>query len=174
MAAISELIRTEGNGTLSFGDYTLGAKAKLDNYEFHGDKYKVKTFKEITKLERNGLFVYESVPGTAVTNFTEDENTVSFTVEGPEDAQITLELAEETEYEIDIDGKSAGTMKTNLGGKLSLSVELEGADAVAIRVEKEIIYGKSKNQCVFFARIADMNHPNGWASVRHAESGTRS
>ena len=61
MAAISELIRTEGNGTLSFGDYTLGAKAKLDNYEFHGDKYKVKTFKEITKLERNGLFVYESV-----------------------------------------------------------------------------------------------------------------
>ena len=72
MAAISELIRTEGNGTLSFGDYTLGAKAKLDNYEFHGDKYKVKTFKEITKLERNGLFVYESVPGTAVTNFTED------------------------------------------------------------------------------------------------------
>ena len=87
MAAISELIRTEGNGTLSFGDYTLGAKAKLDNYEFHGDKYKVKTFKEITKLERNGLFVYESVPGTAVTNFTEDENTVSFTVEGPEDAQ---------------------------------------------------------------------------------------
>ena len=56
MAAISELIRTEGNGTLSFGDYTLGAKAKLDNYEFHGDKYKVKTFKEITKLERNGLF----------------------------------------------------------------------------------------------------------------------
>ena len=93
-------------------------------------------FKEITKLERNGLFVYESVPGTAVTNFTEDENTVSFTVEGPEDAQITLELAEETEYEIDIDGKSAGTMKTNLGGKLSLSVELEGADAVAIRVEK--------------------------------------
>ena len=136
MAAISELIRTEGNGTLSFGDYTLGAKAKLDNYEFHGDKYKVKTFKEITKLERNGLFVYESVPGTAVTNFTEDENTVSFTVEGPEDAQITLELAEETEYEIDIDGKSAGTMNTNLGGKLSLSVELEGADAVAIRVEK--------------------------------------
>ena len=52
MAAISELIRTEGNGTLSFGDYTLGAKAKLDNYEFHGDKYKVKTFKEIMNLYR--------------------------------------------------------------------------------------------------------------------------
>ena len=136
MAAISELIRTEDNGTLSFGDYTLGAKAKLDNYDFNGDKYKVKTFKEITKLERNGLFVYESVPGTAVTDFDQTENTVAFTVEGPEDAQITLELEEETEYEISIDGKSAGTMKTNLGGKLSMSVELEGADKVAIKVEK--------------------------------------
>ena len=136
MAAISELIRTEANGTLSFGDYTLGAKAKLDNYDFNGDKYKVKTFKEITKLERNGLFVYESVPGTAVTDFKQTEYTVAFTVEGPEDAQITLELEEETEYEISIDGKSAGTMKTNLGGKLSVSVELEGADKVAIKVEK--------------------------------------
>ena len=136
MAAISELIRTEANGTLSFGDYTLGAKAKLDNYDFNGDKYKVKTFKEITKLERNGQFVYESVPGTAVTDFKQTENTVAFTVEGPEDAQITLELEEETEYEISIDGKSAGTMKTNLGGKLSVSVELEGADKVAIKVEK--------------------------------------
>ena len=136
MAAISELIRTEANGTLSFGDYTLGAKAKLDNYDFNGDKYKVKTFKDITKLERNGLFVYESVPGTAVTDFDQTENTVAFTVEGPEDAQITLELEEETEYEISIDGKSAGTMKTNLGGKLSMSVELEGADKVAIKVEK--------------------------------------
>ena len=136
MAAISELIRTEGNGTLSFGDYTLGAKAKLDNYEFHGDKYKVKTFKEITKLERNGLFVYESVPGTAVTELSVTDNGVSFSVEGPEDAQITLELEENTEYEIFIDGSNMGKMKTNLGGKLSLSVELDVVSQVAVKVEK--------------------------------------
>ena len=136
MAVIDELIREEETGALSFGNFALATKTKKDGFQYQGDSYKIKTFREITKLERNGMFVYESVLGTAVTNFTEDENTVSFTVEGPEDAQITLELAEETEYEIDIDGKSAGTMKTNLGGKLSLSVELEGADAVAIRVEK--------------------------------------
>lgn len=53
MAVIDELIRTEENGKLSFGDYTLAAKAKLDNFEKDGDIYKVKTFKEITKLERN-------------------------------------------------------------------------------------------------------------------------
>lgn len=137
MAAISELIRKEDNGSISFGDYTLSAKAKLDNFEYNGDVYKVKTFKEITKLERNGMFVYESVPGTAVNNYRENEKTVEFTVDGPEDAQITLGLEEDNEYEISIDGESAGVMKTNLGGKLSLSVELQGAESVAIKVEKK-------------------------------------
>lgn len=136
MAAISELIKADANGTISFGDYTLSSKSKLDNFEHNGDVYKVKTFKEITKLERNGMFVYESVPGTAVTGFSEEENAVEFTVEGPEDAQITLELMEETEYEIKINGSSAGVMKTNLGGKLSFSVELEGNDSVEIKVDK--------------------------------------
>ena len=136
MAAISELIRTEKDGTISFGDYTKDSKSKLDNYDFNGDMYKVKTFKEITKLERNGRFVYESVPGTAVMNFRQDENSVAITVQGPEDAQITLELAEETEYEISINGKSAGAMKTNLGGKLSLSVELGDVSDVQIKVER--------------------------------------
>ena len=137
MAAISELIRKEDNGSISFGDYTLDSKATLDNFEFNGDIYKVKTFKEITKLERNGLFVYESVPGTAVNDYKEDENLVEFTVDGPEDAQITLELEEDNEYEISINGESAGIMKTNLGGKLSLSVDLQDAESVAIKVEKK-------------------------------------
>ena len=99
MAAISELIRKETDGTISFGDYTLGAKAKLDNFEHNGDIYKVKTFSEITKLERNGMFVYESVPGTAVSELSVTDNGLKFMVEGPEDAQITLELEDETEYE---------------------------------------------------------------------------
>ena len=136
MATIHELIRIE-NDAICFGDYTLSEKAKLDNFEFSGDIYKVKTFKEITKLERNGLFVYESVPGTAVFRFIESDTRVEFTVEGSEDAQITLELAEESEYEITIDGASAGTMKTNLGGKLTFGVELEEAEDVTILVEKK-------------------------------------
>ena len=63
MATVKELLRAESDGTLSFGDYTLTSKTKLDNFEFEGDLYKVKTFAEITKLEKNGMFVYESVPG---------------------------------------------------------------------------------------------------------------
>ena len=134
MGAISELIRTEKDGTISFGDYTLDKKEKLDNFEHDGDLYKVKTFHEITKLERNGMFVYESVPGTAVTELSVTDNGVSFSVEGPEDAQITLE--ENAEYEIFIDGSNMGKMKTNLGGKLSLSVELDVVSQVAVKVEK--------------------------------------
>ncbi len=137
MSVISELIRTESDGTISFGDYSLNAKAKLDNFEHTGDLYKVKTYQEITKLERNGMFVYESVPGTAVTNFKATDAEVSFSVEGPEDTQITLELEENTEYDITIDGTDAGTMKTNLGGKLSLSVEMDGSSAVAVVITKK-------------------------------------
>ena len=136
MAVVAELIRSEANGTLSFGDYTLGAKSKLDNFEHAGDLYKVKTFCEITKLERNGMFVYESVPGTAVTNMAASENGVEFEVEGPEDAEITLGLMEETEYDVFVAGKSIGQMKTNLGGKLTLSVELDPETPVAVKVSR--------------------------------------
>ncbi len=135
MAVISELLRSEADGTISFGDYSLGAKAKLDNFEHQGDIYKVKTFQEITKLERNGMFVYESVPGTSVASLKATEAGIAFTVEGPEDAQITVELASETEYDIIIDGKDAGRMKTNLGGKLSVSVEL-GDHPVEVKIQK--------------------------------------
>lgn len=136
MAVISELIRLESDGTVSFGDYSLDSKSKLDNVKYQGDIYKVKTYKEITKLERNGMFVYESVPGTAVGHFKATEQGVTFDVTGEEDAQITLELEPETEYDITVGGVDAGSMKTNLGGKLSLSVELDADSDVSITVAK--------------------------------------
>ena len=134
MSVINELIRTEANGTLSFGNYSLAAKSKVEDFEHEGDLYKVKTFKEITKLERNGMFVYESVPGTSVLNFRETEKGVSFLVEGDEDAQITVGLMDDQEYEVFINGASVGTLKTGLGGKLSLSVELEAAGEVPVKI----------------------------------------
>lgn len=137
MAGISELIRTETNGGISFGDYTLSEKSKLNNFKHNGGSYKVKTYKEITKLECDGVFVYESVPGTAVLGFIKNAEKVTFSVQGLEDAQITLELEAETEYEITIDGESAGVMKTNLGGKLTLGVELQENTSVSVVVEKK-------------------------------------
>ena len=137
MSVISELIRSESDGTISFGDYSLAVKAKLDNFEHAGDLYKVKTYQAITKLERNGMFVYESVPGTAVTGFKATEEEVSFQAEGPKDAQITLELEAGTEYNIKINDTDAGVMKTNLGGKLSISVELDENSTVAVGISKK-------------------------------------
>ena len=136
MSVVSELIRTEADGTISFGNYELPAKSKKSDFEHDGDLYKVKTFKEITKLERNGMFVYESVPGTAVSHLKATENGMSFTVECPTDAQITVELEEETGYQVFVDDKEVGEMKTNLGGKLVLSVELDSTESAAVRIEK--------------------------------------
>ena len=136
MAVVEELIRKEADGTLSFGNYTLDTKTKKSDFEYEGDQYKVKTFREITKLERNGLFVYESVPGTAVFSLKQDGSSMEFEVEGAEDAQITVEMEADTEYSVSINGEDAGKMQTNLGGKLSFSVELGGDAAVTVKVEK--------------------------------------
>ena len=113
MAAVKELLRAEADGTLSFGDYTLGSKTKKDGFEFQGDLYKVKTFSEITKLEKNGMFVYESVPGTSVENF------------------------KATEWQVFMYDVKAGDMKTNLSGKLSVSAELEPDRSIAVKVIKK-------------------------------------
>ena len=134
MSVINELLRTEEDGGISFGNYELDTKKKLSDFEYQGDLYKVKTYKEITKLERNDTFVYESVPGTAVTDLKEFEGGMEFMVEGAEDAQITLGMEEDTEYKVIIDGVNVGHMTTNLGGKLSFSVELEKAEQVKVQV----------------------------------------
>ena len=136
MAVVEELLRSEADGTISFGNHKLAAKAKLEDFQHAGDLLKVKTYNEITKLEKNGMFLYESVPGTSVLNFKENEDGVEFVVEGDEDAQITVGLVDETEYEVFIAEKSMGTMKTGLGGKLSLSVELENAGEVAVKIKQ--------------------------------------
>lgn len=137
MAVIEQLIQKEKDGTLSFGNFLLEKKSKILDFEYEGDLYKVKTFYEITKLERNGLFLYESVPGTAVNNMKLSEKGLQFMVEGKEDAQITLELEPEKDYMVSIDGRDSGVMKTNLGGKLNLSVELNVNELVEIIVTQK-------------------------------------
>ena len=134
MAVVEELIRSETDGAISFGNHKLARKGKVEDYRHGGDLLKVKTYREITKLEKNGSFLYESVPGTSVLDFAEKADGVEFVVEGDEDAQITIGLADDTAYEVFVGGESIGAIKTNLGGKLSLSVELEKADEVPVKV----------------------------------------
>ncbi len=134
MAVVEELIRSEADGAISFGNHKLTKKAKVEDFRHAGDLLKVKTSHEMTKLEKNGMFLYESVPGTSVLNFMETEQGVEFIVEGDEDAQITIGLTEGKEYEVLVDGRSTGAMKTGLGGKLSLSAELGAADEVPVKI----------------------------------------
>ena len=127
MPVVESLIRSEADGTISFGNYQLSAKSKLQDFEHDGDSY------EITKLERNGMFVYESVPGTTVEHFTVSNDGVEFVVEGDKDAQITIQLEDDTEYEVFVDDMAVGGMKTNMSGKLVASVELN--EGVGSRVK---------------------------------------
>lgn len=131
-----ELIRVAADGSIGFGDYTLAEKSKLSDFPHLGDLYKVKTFKEITKLERNGSFVYESVPGTKVEGFKEEERRVSFTVEGNANTQITLDLEEEKEYRVIVDDTNLGKMTTNVGGKLVISIDLTGGRPQEVVIER--------------------------------------
>ena len=136
MPVIEELICIEQDGTISFGNYKLGQKAKKSDFEYQGDMYKVKTYNEITKLERNDMFVYESVPGTASEHFRVTDEDVEFAVEGSRDAQITIQLENDTDYEVYVDGAAVGSMKTNMSGKLSVSVELEEGVSVQVKAVK--------------------------------------
>lgn len=134
MAVVEELLRSEADGAFSFGNHKLAQKAKVEDFKHEGDLLKVKTYNEITKLEKNGMFLYESVPGTSVLNFKEQADGVEFTVAGDADAQITVGLSDNTEYDVFVADRNVGRMKTGMSGKLSLSVELENVGEVLVKV----------------------------------------
>ena len=51
-------------------------------------------------------------------------------------AQITIGLEDDSEYEVFIDDASVGTMKTNLAGKINVSVELAGIGKAQVKLLK--------------------------------------
>ena len=136
MANVKELLRTEENGTISFGDYSLEAKTKLADFKFEDKTNKVKTFKEITRLEKNGGVIYESVPGTAVHEYKESERQIAFIVEALDDIHITLEVEPEKEYKVYVDDTNIGKMRSSLGGKIDFSIELNEGETAKVQVVK--------------------------------------
>lgn len=136
MAVVEELIRKDEAGTLSFGNYLLEEKTKKADFQYEGASYKIKTFKEITKLEKNGTMVYESVPGSAVLGFKGNTEVVEFDVEAPGDISFTLEMEPSTEYKLVVDGVSAGRIQTNVGGKLNASLSLNEGSTSRVKIVK--------------------------------------
>ena len=136
MPGIEALIQTEQDGSISFGNFSLNEKSKKQDFEHQGDLYKVKTFYEITKLERNGMFVYESVPGTAVDHFSENDEGVSCRVEGYKTSQVTVQLEEETPYQIFENGELTAEITTNVSGKLAVNLDLEDGKPIDLEIVK--------------------------------------
>ena len=135
MAVIEELIRLEDNGKISFGNYLMDTKKKVLDFEVGGDLYKVKTFREITKLEKNGKLLLESVPGATLHNFEATDKGVSFTAEAEEDVQILMELEADTEYRFIVDDVNMDRIKSNMSGKVNFSIEIKG-QPVTVKLEK--------------------------------------
>ena len=50
--------------------------------------------------------------------------------------QITVQLENDSEYAVYVDDVAVGSMKTNMSGKLSVSVELEAGKSVKVRAVK--------------------------------------
>lgn len=136
MSVIEELIRKDEEGTLSFGNFLLETKTKKSDFQYEGATYKIKTFKEITKLEKNGTLVYESVPGSVVTGFRGNSEVVEFEVEALGDISFTLEMEPSTEYKLVVDGVSAGRIPTNVGGKLNASLSLNEGVKSSVKIVK--------------------------------------
>ena len=82
------------------------------------------------------MFLYESVPGTTARGFAVKEDGVDFSVEGAKDCQLTVGLVENEEYTIYVDNEAIGQMKTNMSGKLSISLELEAGVAKKVQIRK--------------------------------------
>ena len=76
------------------------------------------------------------MPGTTVTDFTETADSMEFTVSGKGSVSITLGLADDTLYKVKEDDKETGTVKTGLGGKLSLSLDLSNNRKAVVSVKK--------------------------------------
>ncbi|MGE4213571.1 MAG: endosialidase [Anaerotignaceae bacterium] len=135
MSVIEELIRLEDDGTLSFGNYLMDSKKKVLDFEVNGDLYYVKTYNEITKVEKNSKLLLEVVPGATIHNLKMDDKNVTFSVESNVDVHVTMELEADKEYKIFVDDFNVGSVKATLAGKVNFSLDTKGG-AKEVKIEK--------------------------------------
>ena len=108
----------------------------MSELALHAHRTKSTVTALVAKLERNGMFVYESVPGTAVRNFLETDEGVSCQIEGYKDSQVTVQLEEDTLYKVYEDGLLTAEIQTNLSGKLAVNLELEDGKPLELKLVK--------------------------------------
>ena len=57
-------------------------------------------------------------------------------MEAPDDVQITVELEPEIEYKVYVDDTNIGKMRSNLGGKINFSIELNEGEQAKVNILK--------------------------------------
>ncbi len=134
MAVIKEAIVLNDDNTLSFGNYLLADKQKVE-FEAGGNLYKVRTHKDVTRLSKNTQLLLETVPGATVHNLKVEDKKVTFSIEGSGGTQVTLELENDAHYTIYIDDVSIGNIATNFAGKISFGMELTDKPQ-SVKIEK--------------------------------------
>lgn len=134
MSPINEGITSNGS-LISFGNYSITEKLKVDNFTLGTDIYKLKTHNEITRLEKNGSLLFESVPGSTVLDFNLTASTVTFTAEGLGSSHITLELLPNQEYAVYINDEQRNMLKSNISGKISVGATLSSIPT-SFKIEK--------------------------------------
>ena len=134
MSVIKEAIVLNDDNTLSFGNYQLADKQKVE-FEANGNLYKVRTHKDVTRLSKNTQLLLETVPGATVHHLKVTDKEVTFSIEGSGGTQITLELENDSHYTIYIDDVSIGNIATNFAGKISFGMELSDKEQ-SVKIEK--------------------------------------
>ena len=124
MAIISEIIRAEADGTISFGNYAVKDKQKSGDFKSGGHTYKVKTHNELTRLECDDKMQLETVPGTAIHHFNGSGENIKFTAEGLGNTQFTVGLEPDSEYNIFVDDELVGKSGSGISGKINFGAEL--------------------------------------------------
>ena len=93
------------------------------------------TFKASDKKEIKHFTAFFSVEGDNIDPDNDIKQLIAEQIGAEcEETWLVGQDKDDTEYEVFIDGKNVGTMKTGLGGKLSLSVELEAAGEVPVKI----------------------------------------
>lgn len=135
MSIINEIIRLEADNTISFGNYMVAEKQKIQDFDVNGDIYKVRTHNEVTRLSKNTKLLLETVPGATIHNFNVGEKLITFMAEGNGSTQITLELESDTNYTVYVDDVNIGKIDSKMSGKINFSVELT-SNPQSVRIEK--------------------------------------
>ncbi len=120
-----EIIKINEDQTLTFGNFEVVEKQKVSDFDYKGEKLKVKTHKDITVLKSNDTLVIETVPGTVVDNFNMEEGNISFGILGYKQTIVTIEVEPEVEYNLYIDGVKSDILTSKPSGKVSISLDVE-------------------------------------------------